>query len=130
LYCSKTFNLEPGTFILRIHEVDLGSEEYLAETEFSADNPFIDVVVTRQGFQLFRKLQRLGKFKSNKFGDPQLGDALCESALDNVQGNKKFVSLIFRLLGFVDKSQFEKILLPFAKIPVMIYSNWYYNTSI
>ena len=112
---SKTFDLVSGTFVLRFRETDLKPDDQIAETELTSEEPFIDVIVTRQGFQLFRELQRLGKLEAVEFTDPQLGDELVRIALNNDDGNKKFVSLVLKLLDLVDPSRFKDILYRFAR---------------
>ena len=110
----EVFSVEPNTFELRLDGNLLDINDQIYETELSADNSIVDVIITRPGIYLFRKLELEGVLKGLKFSDRNLGRKLCKAVICLRHDKKQLVSLVLKLLSMIDYEKLEEVFSEFA----------------
>ena len=113
---SEKFGLDRVCLKLQINGIDIDNDTLLQESEITADEPFVDVVVKRNGLMIFKELQKNKLFTDIDFNDSNLGDLLYKKAIERCR-ETKYMSLILDLLNLIsdDKSLLTKLFFEFAR---------------
>ena len=113
---SEKFGLDRVCLKLQINGIDIDNDTLLQESEITADEPFVDVVVKRNGLMIFKELQKNKLFTDIDFNDSNLGKYIYKKAKER---NRKIehMSLILDLLNLIsdDKSLLTKLFFKFAE---------------